>query len=51
MGGSDDENLTVVQINDERDLLVVKGAIPGAPSQTVSCAEECRLGGKKWNLR
>jgi len=29
------KNLTVVQINDERDLLVVKGAIPGAPGQTV----------------
>jgi ribosomal protein L3 len=29
------KNLTVVQINEERDLLVVKGAIPGAPGQTV----------------
>jgi len=29
------KNLTVVQINDERNLLVVKGAIPGAPGQTV----------------
>lgn len=29
------KNLTVVQVNEERDLLVVKGAIPGAPGQTV----------------
>jgi len=29
------KNLTVMKINEERDLLVVKGAVPGAPGQTV----------------
>jgi len=29
------KNLTVVGINEERDLLLVKGAIPGAPGQSI----------------